>query len=157
MFNILLVEDNPAHAEMIIRSFEQNDPTIGIHHVSDGEAALDCLFGRGDYAAPRPAFRPDVILLDLRLPRRSGLETLQTVKSAPGLRCIPVIVLTTSEAEGDLSLAYQYRANSYLVKPVQFDKFVRLMQDIGVYWLEWNRGLCAGMPTGANMSDREAQ
>ena len=82
---------------------------------------------------------PDMILLDLRLPRIDGLEVLKEIKTDKELRCIPVVVLTTSEAESDIARAYDYYANSYLVKPMDFDKFTQLMQDLGFYWLVWNR------------------
>lgn len=139
LFTILLVEDNPAHAELVLRSFEQHNAANHIYHVSDGEAALDYVFARGNYADSRAFPRPDVILLDLRLPKVSGLHVLQEIKDSPDLRSIPVVVLTTSEAEKDLDSAYYYHANSYLVKPVDFDKFTALMQDLDLYWLGWNR------------------
>ena len=138
-FTILLVEDNPAHAELVLRSFEQHNVANHICHVSDGEAALDYVFARGNYADSRTSPRPDVILLDLRLPKVSGLHVLQKIKESPDLRSIPVVVLTTSEAEKDLDSAYYYHANSYLVKPIDFDKFTALMKDLDLYWLGWNR------------------
>lgn len=138
-FTILLVEDNPAHAELVLRSFEQHDAADHICHVSDGEAALDYVFARGNYADSRTFPRPDVILLDLRLPKVSGLHVLQEIKESPDLRSIPVVILTTSDAERDLDSAYYHHANSYLVKPLDFDKFTALMQDLGLYWLGWNR------------------
>ena len=136
---ILLVEDNPGHAELVKRSFQDHRVANRIHHVLDGETALDYLFRRGDYASPEKSPRPHVILLDLRLPRIDGLEVLSEIKADEGLRRIPVIILTTSEAESDLAGAYDHHANSYLVKPLDFDKFTRLMDDLGFYWLGWNR------------------
>ncbi|MBN2393643.1 MAG: response regulator [Anaerolineae bacterium] len=138
-FAILLVEDNPAHAELVLRSFEQYNAASHIYHVSDGEAALDYVFARGNYADARTFPRPDVILLDLHLPKVNGLRVLQEVKESPNLRSIPVVVLTTSEAEKDLESAYYCHANSYLVKPVDFNKFTALMQELDLYWLGWNR------------------
>jgi len=136
---ILLVEDNPDHAELVKRSFQEHRMLNKIYHVSDGEAALDYLFRRGMYADPGTSPRPHVILLDLRLPKVDGLQVLGEIKTDEDLRLIPVVVLTTSEAEKDLARAYSHHANSYLVKPVDFGKFVQLMNDMGFYWLGWNR------------------
>ncbi|MEE8392140.1 MAG: response regulator, partial [Anaerolineae bacterium] len=93
----------------------------------------------GEYVDPESSPQPHVILLDLRLPRIDGLDVLQEIKADEELRRIPVVVLTTSEAENDLAQAYEYHANSYLVKPVDFGKFTQLMDDLGFYWLGWNR------------------
>lgn len=136
---ILLVEDNPDHAELILRSFEEHRVANRIFHVQDGEAALDYLFRRGCYTDPKSSPRPHVILLDLRLPRIDGLEVLKEIKSSEELQQIPVVALTTSESEQDMAGAYRRHVNSYLVKPVDFDKFNRLMDDLGFYWLAWNR------------------
>ena len=136
---ILLVEDNPNHAELVMRSFQDHRMANKIYHVLDGEAALDYLFRQGDYADPEASPRPHLILLDLRLPKIDGLEILNKIKTDKELRCIPVVVLTTSEAESDQYKAYDNYVNSYLVKPVDFDKFTQLMQDLGFYWLCWNR------------------
>jgi CheY-like chemotaxis protein len=135
---ILLVEDNLAHAELIFRSFEDHRIANSIYHVSDGEAALDYLFQRGSYANSEECPRPHVILLDLRLPKIDGLEVLKEIKSSPEVERIPVVVLTTSAAEQDVARAYQQHANSYLIKPVDFEKFSRLMDEFGFYWLGWN-------------------
>ena len=136
---ILLVEDNLAHAEMVLRSFQDHQVANQIRHFTDGEAALDYLFRRGAYADPQASPQPGVVLLDLRLPKLGGLEILQEIKSDPNLYSIPVVILTTSEAERDLARAYKSHANSYLVKPVDFAKFTKLMQDLGFYWLAWNQ------------------
>jgi CheY-like chemotaxis protein len=134
--HLLLVEDNPAHAELVRRTLEHHETPVIIDHVIDGEAALDYLFQRGAYGA---ALRPTVILLDLRLPKIDGLEVLRTIKTSPGLQKIPVVVLSTSKAEEDVAKAYTHHANSYLVKPVDFDRFVQMMRDLGLYWLVWNQ------------------
>jgi DNA-binding response OmpR family regulator len=136
---ILLVEDNPAHAEMVIRSFQDHKVANKIIHLLDGEAALDYLFRRGQFAVPETSPRPHVILLDLRLPKISGLQILQEIKKNEALLSIPVVILTTSEAERDLVMAYENHTNSYLVKPVDFAKFSQLINDLGLYWLIWNR------------------
>jgi CheY-like chemotaxis protein len=138
-FVILLVEDNLGHAELVARSFREHQPTNQIYHVSNGEAALDYLFRRGRYANSERSPRPHLILLDLRLPRVDGLEVLRAVKTSNALCRIPVVVLTTSEAESDVARAYEYHANSYLVKPVDFDKFIELMRGLSLYWSRWNR------------------
>jgi CheY-like chemotaxis protein len=136
--NILLVEDNLAHAELVIRSLRDHRIINEIEHLSNGEAALDYLFRRKAYANAEHSPRPHLILLDLRLPRVDGLEVLKEIKCSDDLRTIPVVILTTSEAEQDVARAYQYYANSYLAKPVDFTKFVRLIEDLGFYWLAWN-------------------
>ncbi len=135
---VLLVEDNIAHAELVIRSFEDHRIANKIYHVSDGEEALDYLFRRGDYAEPAKSPRPHVIFLDLRLPKIDGLEVLKEIKSTREVEKIPTVIFTTSSAEMDVAKAYEYHANSYLVKPVNFEKFNQLMDDIGFYWLAWN-------------------
>ncbi len=141
---ILLVEDNPDHAEMVVRSFQEHGKSDSITHVGDGEEALDYLFRRGRFQDPATSPRPDLVLLDLRLPKVDGLEVLEAVKAAEGLRRVPVIVLTSSDSERDLLRAYDRYANSYLVKPVDFGKFLRLMDEIGLYWIGWNHGLAEG-------------
>jgi len=138
---ILLIEDNQDHAELVKRGLQDHRLLNKVHHVSDGKAVLDYLFRQGTYADPTQSPRPHVILLDLRLPKVDGLEVLGKIKSDEELCLIPVVILTTSEAEKDLARAYKYHANSYLVKPLDFEKFVQLMNDLGFYWLGWNRQL----------------
>ena len=138
VFVVLLVEDNPDHAELVIRGFENQRVTSRIEHVADGEAALDYLFRRGDYIDPEKTPKPHVILLDLKLPRVGGLEVLKEIKRDPDLRKVPVVVLTTSSSENDIDTAYSNYTNSYLVKPLDAFKFTELMQSIGFYWLGWN-------------------
>jgi len=137
---ILLVEDNPAHAELVKRSLQEQRVGYQITHLSDGEQAVDYLFQRGDFADKRKHPRPHIILLDLRLPRLDGLEVLRQIKTADeeALRRIPVVVLTTSEAEQDLAQAYDRHVNSYVVKPLNFEGFTALMDDLGFYWQQWN-------------------
>ena len=135
---ILLVEDDPAHAEIVRRNFEGSRVANRLIHVADGQAAIDYLYRRGPFADPLVSPRPGVILLDLRLPKVDGLEVLKTIKSDPDLTPIPVVVLTTSAAEADMVKAYDHHANSYLVKPVDFPQFVALLDTLGYYWLAWN-------------------
>lgn len=136
--HILLVEDNEAHAEIVIRSLQSQKVANTIHHVADGEQALDYLFSRGAYADPIENPRPILVLLDLRLPRIDGLEVLRIIKTTPELLRIPVVILTSSDAEQDITASYDYHANSYLVKPLDFKSFSRLMSEIASYWLGWN-------------------
>jgi CheY-like chemotaxis protein len=135
---ILLVEDNLPHAELVKRGLETHEIANKIYHVADGEAALAYLWRQGVYADPATSPRPHVVLLDLRLPKVSGLDVLREIKTSNDLRTIPVVILTTSTAERDVVSAYAQHANSYLVKPVGFAPFMRLMHDLGLYWLRRN-------------------
>lgn len=137
-FHILLVEDNDAHAELVIRGMRDLQVAHIIHHMSDGEQALDYLFQRGTCTDPQKNPRPRFVLLDLRLPRVDGIEVLRTIKTTPSLLRIPVVVLTSSDAESDIAQSYDYHANSYVVKPLDFRSFTKLMKDLGSYWLGWN-------------------
>lgn len=138
---ILLVEDNPDHTELIIRTLNDHRIPNRIIHVTDGESALDYLWRRAQFADPVTSPQPHIVLLDLQLPRLSGLEVLQAIKTSAETRHIPVVVVTTSSAERDLQAAYQRYANSYLVKPVDFQQFTRMLNDLGDYWLAWNQTL----------------
>ncbi len=136
---ILLVEDNPDHAELVMRNMEDFQVANTMFHVEDGEAALDYLWGRGEYADRRSFPMPHLMLLDLRLPKVDGLEVLKEIKSNADLRAMPVVILTTSDAERDMAKAYKFHANSYVTKPVNFGEFSRLLKDLGFYWLAWNK------------------
>ena len=144
---VLLVEDNDDHAELVRRQLIDHRITSRMVRVSDGQAALDYLMHEGAYADPDTSPRPHVILLDLRLPRVDGLEVLRSCKSTESLADIPIVILTTSEAESDLAQAYRNHANSYLVKPVDFKKFNKMLDDLGFYWLTWNKIPAAGQET----------
>lgn len=135
---VMLVEDNADHAELVIRTLEDHRIANRIIHFSDGQSALDYLLRRGEHENPETSPRPHVILLDLRLPRVDGLEVLSVIKHQEEVKSIPVIVLTTSEAERDVARAYHNYVNSYLVKPVGFEEFSKMMDDLGFYWLGWN-------------------
>lgn len=137
--DILLVEDNEDHAELIRRSFEEYQVFDNLKLVHDGAEALDYLFRRNQYTDPTNSPRPHVILLDLRLPKVDGLEVLKQIKKSEMLRSIPVVVLTSSTSEGDIKNAYAHYVNSYLVKPVDFEKYTKLMKDLGFYWLDYNQ------------------
>jgi len=136
--NILLVEDNASHAELVMRSLGEHRLTKSINHVSDGEAALDYLFQRGHYRDSERFPRPHLVLLDLRLPKIDGLEVLKEIRASEQLQRMPVVILSTSYAEMDVGKAYDFHANSYLVKPLDFEEFTQLMNDLGYYWLGWN-------------------
>ena len=135
---VMLVEDNLDHAELVIRTLSEHRVANVIRHFVDGQSALDYLLNRGEYNDPSANPLPQVILLDLRLPRVDGLEVLKTIKETEQLRYIHVVVLTTSEAERDVARAYDNHVNSYLVKPVGYEAFNEMMQDLGFYWLGWN-------------------
>jgi CheY-like chemotaxis protein len=139
VLRVLLVEDDADHVELVRRSLREHRVANTLYVVTDGEAALDFLHQRGAYADPGRNPRPHLVLLDLRLPRIDGLAVLKEIKAAPALSRVPVVILTTSAAESDVAAAYDLKANSYLVKPVNFEKFVKLIDDFGFYWLAWNR------------------
>ncbi len=134
---LLLVEDNPAHAQLIIRIIKEQDLPTRIHHVYDGQTALDYLLRQGSYATAEQAPRPHVVLLNLYLPGVDGFEVLRTVKTSDALQSIPVIVLTSSASERDINRAYALHANSYLAKPLDFRGFEEMIIDL-MNWLNWN-------------------
>ena len=131
----LLVEDDDDHAMLIQRTMRRLPQETRVTRLADGEAALQYLRGESPYEN-QP--RPDVILLDLNLPKYSGLEVLKAVKDDDRFAAIPVVVLTTSDASIDRSRAYQSRVNSFLVKPVDFGQFKALIEDLSRYWGQWN-------------------
>jgi two-component system, response regulator len=136
---ILLVEDNPYDAELSLRALRHNNIANCVVHVSDGEEALDFLLAKGKYKDYSSNRFPRLILLDLNLPRISGLEVLKILKSDSALKNIPVVVLTTSKEENDIIQSYNLGVNSYLVKPVSFDNFVNIIKELGFYWLILNQ------------------
>ena len=135
---ILLVEDNDAHVKLILRAFKEDRLANPVHVVSDGEQALDYLYRRGEYHDPENSPRPDLILLDLKLPKIDGLDVLQIVKEDPNLKDIPVVVLTSSTDQQDVHEAYRRYVNSYIAKPVDFDKFRQVVQELDYYWTIFN-------------------
>lgn len=130
---ILLIEDNQGDAMLAREAFREAGIGAHLRIVSDGDAAVAYLRGEGEYG-DRP--RPDLVLLDLKLPGKGGLEVLAEVKADPDLCRIPIVVLTTSTADYDVQAAYARHANSYLRKPVTFEEFVRLARSLGDYWLD---------------------
>ena len=145
---ILFVEDDLAHVEIVQRSFATCRVANRLTHVADGQAALDYLRQEGDWRDPARSPRPGAVLLDLRLPKVDGLDVLKSIKTDPKLSSIPVVILTTSNAEMDIAKAYECHANSYLVKPMDFMQFTRLMDTLGYYWLAWNRRPNGTTPPG---------
>ena len=126
---ILLVEDNPDDVELTLRAFKKHNLANHITVARDGENALDIIFQRGKES------RPDLILLDLNLPMVNGMEVLRQIKENPKTKVIPVIILTSSKEENDLSESYRLGANSYIRKPVNFEKFIGVVMQLGLYWL----------------------
>ena len=141
---VMLIEDNVDHAELVLRTLEEHRIANTVRHFLDGQSALDYLYRRGEFSELTDTERPHLVLLDLRLPGVDGMDVLQVIKEDPDLKSIPVVVLTTSEAEKDVAKAYYNHANSYLVKPVGFEDFKRLREDLGFYWLGWNTNPGAG-------------
>lgn len=132
---ILIVEDSPEDYETMLRAFKKAGLCNPTWHCEDGDDALDYLYRRGAYAA-ESATRPALILLDLNLPGTSGREVLETIKSEPSLRSIPVVVLTTSRDPMDIAKCYEFGANSYIQKPVDLSGFVTALERLSDYWFE---------------------
>jgi two-component system response regulator len=138
---ILLVEDNPHDAELTIRALKKHNLANQLVHVKDGAEALDFLFGRGMHEGRNIKNRPRVVLLDLKLPKLNGLEVLRIIKEDDQLHNLPVVIVTSSIEDPDMRAAYGLGANSYVVKPVEFDAFIEAMSHVGLYWLLVNRPL----------------
>jgi len=132
----LLVEDNPDDAELTLRAFRRRGLTHSFHVVRDGAEAIEYLLGASRGEERR---LPRVVFLDLKLPKVSGLEVLARIRANEGLSGLPVVVLTSSSEEADMRDAYRLGANSYIVKPVEFEKFERVVSDVGLYWLQLNQ------------------
>lgn len=135
---ILLVEDNPNDAELTLRALKKNHLANEIHWVTDGAEALDYLYAKGQYADRNINEMPKLVILDLKLPKVDGLEVLRIIKSDASLRKLPVVVLTSSKEESDVVTSYHYGANSFIVKPVDFSKFIEAVKELGMYWLLLN-------------------
>jgi len=135
LYTILLVEDDPNDVLLIRRAFRKSDVANPIQVVGDGEEAIAYLSGRGPYADRERYPLPVLLLLDLKLPRKSGFEVLEWLRQQPGLKRLPVAVLTSSAETPDINRAYDLGANSYLVKPVRFEGLLRMVQTLNLYWL----------------------
>jgi len=136
--DILLVEDNPYEAQLTIRSFKKSNLASRLLHIDDGAEALDFLFARDKYAGRNTENLPKLILLDLKMPKVGGLEVLKAVKLNDRTKRIPVVVLTSSKEEPDIHSSYELGANSYIVKPVNFDSFSKAVTELGMYWMLLN-------------------
>lgn len=136
LVRFLLVEDDDSHAELVERNLRRERIENTLDRVCDGDAAIKYLRHEPPY---EDSPRPDVILLDLKLPKIDGHEVLKIIKGDEKLRSIPVVVLTTSDTEADREKAYEYNANSYLVKPIDFEQFRRIVKELSLYWGVWNR------------------
>ncbi len=135
---ILLVEDNPDDEALTLRAFDKNNITNEIVVVRDGVEALDWLFAEGAHAERDRSILPEVVLLDLKLPKVDGLEVLRRIRADEHTRLLPVIILTTSEEESDRLAGYSLGANSYIRKPVDFSQFIEAVRQLGLYWLVLN-------------------
>jgi two-component system response regulator len=135
---ILLVEDNPDDEALTLRAFRKNNMMNRIVVVRDGEEALDFLFRRAAFATRNPDEVPEMILLDLKLPKIDGLEVLRQIRNDPRTRLLPVVILTSSKEEQDLIEGYSKGANSYVRKPVDFNHFLDAVKQLGLYWLVLN-------------------
>jgi len=136
---IILVEDNPDEAELAIRSLKKNHLANNLIHLDDGAEALDFIFAKGKYETRDGFPHPKLILLDLNLPKVSGIEILKQIKSNELTKAIPVVIMTSSKEEKDIIDSYHYGVNSYLVKPVSFETFTKAIKDLGFYWLLLNQ------------------
>ncbi len=137
-YEIVIVEDNPADAELMIRSLKNNKLSNNLTLLEDGEQALDYIFCRGKYKDNTLSILGKVIFLDLKLPKVNGLEVLKQIKSNDKTRQIPVIIVTSSKEDPDITAAYELGANSYVVKPVNYNNFVEKINQLGLYWLVVN-------------------
>lgn len=132
---ILFAEDSPDDAILTIRALTKSGFTNKLLHVKDGAEALDFIYCRGIYSERNPKSYPKLLLLDLKMPKVSGMQVLEKVKSDPDLKSIPVVILTSSQEDPDIATCYDLGANSYIVKPVDSDKFFSAIKEMGMYWM----------------------
>lgn len=136
---ILLAEDNKRDADLTMRALKKKNLSNKIVWVKDGEETLDYLFARGEYKSRSIDDTPKVVLLDIKMPKVDGLEVLQEIRSHPKTENLPVVILTSSKEEKDIIKSYEYGVNSYIVKPVDFNKFLESVAEVGFYWLLLNQ------------------
>lgn len=139
LVEILLVEDNMSDAELTIRVLKKNNLANKLVHLEDGQEALDFIFAEGNYSHRKIEDTPKVILLDLKMPKINGIQVLQKIKSDERTKKIPVVVLTSSKENPDIQECYLLGVNSYVVKPVEFEKFFDTISEIGLYWMTLNQ------------------
>jgi len=139
---ILLVEDSPTDAELTIRALKKSNLANHLVHVTDGQAALDFLFATGPYSDRTNDAQPKVIMLDLKLPKVSGIEVLRQLRANERTKLLPVVIMTSSREDRDVIESYQLGANSYVVKPVEFEDFSQAVCNLGFYWLLLNQPPC---------------
>ncbi|MES2774883.1 MAG: response regulator [Bacteroidota bacterium] len=132
---ILFVEDSMDDATLTIRALSKSGFTSKLLHVKNGAEALDFIYCQGAYALRDPRENPKLILLDLKMPKVSGLQVLEKIKSDPALKSIPIVILTSSQEDPDIARCYELGANSYIVKPVDSDNFFHAIKEIGMYWI----------------------
>jgi len=137
--DILLIEDNSADAELTIRALKKRNLANNLVHVKDGAQGLEFLFGTGDFRERDPSLTPRLILLDLKMPKVSGIEFLSRIRADDRTKKIPVVVLTSSKEDPDINECYRLGVNSYIVKPVEFEYFLKAVTELGVYWLLLNQ------------------
>ncbi len=136
---VLLIEDNPEDAELIMRSLRKNNLGNKIIHLQDGEEALDFIFAKGKYSDRRIEEKPKVILLDLKMPKVGGFEVLREIKADERTKNIPIVIMTSSKEERDIIEGYKMGINSYVVKPLDFEGFSKAISNLGIYWLLINQ------------------
>jgi CheY-like chemotaxis protein len=138
---ILFAEDSIDDANLTIRALKKGGLSNALCHVKDGAEALDFLYRKGAYESRNPNEHPKLILLDLKMPKVSGMEVLQKIKSDPQFKTIPVVILTSSKEDPDIKSSYEFCANSYIVKPVESENFFQTIKDLGFYWMISNQPL----------------
>ncbi len=136
--DLLLVEDNPSDAELTVRALKKHHLVNNLFHVKDGAEALDFIYCRGPFEHRTGLALPKLIILDLKLPKVDGLEVLRILKNDDVMKAIPVVIMTSSREERDLVEGYRLGVNSYVVKPVEFENFVKAVADLGLYWMLLN-------------------
>jgi two-component system response regulator len=142
LVEVLLVEDNMVDAELAIRELKKNNMANNLIHVRNGQDALDFIFATGKYAGERDIqHSPKLVLLDIQMPKINGIEVLEKIKADPRTRTLPVVILTSSKEHPDVQKCYDLGANSYIVKPVNFEGFAQAIQNLGFYWLLLNHPL----------------
>src|SRR5688572_20319634 len=143
---IILIEDNPDDAALAIRALKKQNLTNNLVHLSDGQEALDFIFGTGTFINQGMVGTTKVILLDLNMPKVNGMEVLEKLKSDDRTKTIPVVILTSSSKDPDIKRAFELGANTYIVKPVDFDNFSKIVVDLGMYWMLVNQATDSKIP-----------